>query len=100
MIVGDRPLRFEMIRLFTHLGGTAACSPAFFCALRLERKGVGRARVNANAAIDACILVDNADVLNRQCLLRAFVNAHAASYAIVSTNFYCHDRLPLSLTPM
>lgn len=55
-----------------------------------------RACVDADVALDASVLVDNADVLDLQCVLRAFALADAASDAIFRLDFHCHGK-PQSL---
>ena len=62
----------------------------------LQCKCLLRARVHADAAIDAGFGVDFAHVVNRERLLRAFVHADAAGDAIVGVDVNCHDNQPFS----
>ena len=52
-----------------------------------------RARVDARAAVDAQVRIDNGDVVDRKRLVRALVNANRASDAIVSINGNGHGGL-------
>ena len=79
---------------YFQLRGDEPCLNA--CAKSLEGKRVLRACVYANAAIDASVGVDFADVVDRKRLLRALVHTDAASDAIVGVDVNCHDNQPFS----
>ena len=80
------------LRIIAFLG--AAPLPAYADAPRgfLLGNRVIRACVDADQALDASVLVDDANVFDLKRILRALAFADAASDAIVRTDFHCHDK--------